>query len=109
MKIYIWESFEGAPYDDSPADATLFTTEAEAVQDIRGTLNMRRDDYAEENANPAYAEENANPAPLIPDNLGGEDLVQWAKDQPEYAEEARLWKFSIWDTDDETSILVAGW
>lgn len=100
MKIYIWEMYEGAPYEDSPASATLFTTEAEAVQDIRQYLNMRRDEYSEENA---------EPAPLIPDDLDGKDLVQWAKDQPDYADEARNWDFRVWDTDQKSSIVVAGW
>jgi hypothetical protein len=100
MKIYIWEMFAGAPYEDSNSSATLFTSEAEAVQDIREYLNMRRDEYSEENA---------DPAPLIPDDLGGKDLIQWAKDQPDYTDEAHHWAFHIWDTNKYSSFAVAGW
>ena len=99
MKIYIWETFEGAPFDDSPASATLFTTEAEAVQGIR--------DYMDENSE--LQGDGVVDVPLAPDGLDAQAIIKWAKEQPEWEDEARQWKFSIWDTDEKSSIVVAGW
>ena len=50
-----------------------------------------------------------NDVPLAPDGLDAQALIRWGKEQPEWEDEARQWKFSIWDTDEKSSIVVAGW
>lgn len=99
MKIYIWEMPEGVPYEDSPASATLFASEAEAVQDIRDYMGERSETMGDV----------GNDVPLPPDGLDAQAIIEWGKEQPEWEDEAREWKFSVWDTDKTSSIVVAGW
>ena len=99
MKIYIWEMPEGVPYEDSPASATLFASEAEAVQDIRDYMGERSETMGDV----------GNDVPLPPDGLDAQAIIKWGKEQPEWEDEAREWTFSVWDTDKTSSIVVAGW
>lgn len=96
MKIFIWESFEGAPYEDSPADATLFTTEAEAVQSMRDYMDEHRETLGDD-------------VPLPPDGLDAQAIIKWAEEQFEWEDEARSWKFSVWDTEQKSRLVVGGW
>lgn len=95
MKIFIWETYEGAPFEDSPADAALFTTEAEAVQSMRDYMDEHREVLGDD-------------VPMPPDGLDAQAIIKWAEEQFEWEDEARNWKFSVWDTEQKSSILVAG-